>query len=97
MAKVTSKYELMYIIDLTRGEEEVAAIAAKFKALVEANATLDEEENIGRKKLAYLIDDKPDGYYIRLVFTGPPEFPKELTRVLGITDGVMRTLLTLVE
>ena len=95
MAKVTENYELMYIIDLDKGEEEIAAIVEKFKALIEANGTVNELEEMGKRKLAYLINDKPDGYYVLVKFTSDPDFPAELDRVLRITDGIMRSLITL--
>ncbi len=96
MAKVKESYELMYIIDLDKGEEEIAAIVEKFKALIEANGTLDELEEWGKRKLAYLINDKPEGYYVLAKFTSAPDFPAELDRILKITDGVMRSLITTV-
>ena len=97
MAKTSAKYELMYIIDLDKGEEGIAAIVEKFKALIEANGTLDEMEEWGKRKLAYLINDKPEGAYVLVKFTSAPQFPAELDRVLKITDGVMRSLITVIE
>ena len=97
MAKISAKYELMYIIDLTPGEEQVQAIVERFKNLIEQNGTMHELEEIGKKKLAYLIDDKPDGFYVICRFSSPPQFPAELDRVLGITDGIMRSLITVIE
>ncbi len=94
MAKTSEKYELMYIINATITEDETAALVEKFKALVELHGTLDEMEEIGKRKLAYEIDDMSDGYYVLVKFTSGPEFPAELDRVLGITDGVMRSLIT---
>jgi len=96
MAKVSAKYEVMYIIDVDIGEEQIAAMVEKFKTLIEANGTIDELEEMGRRKLAYLINDKPDGYYVLVKFTSAPEFPAELDRVLKITDGVMRSLITVI-
>jgi len=96
MAKVSEKYELMYIIDPDKGEEDTAALVAKFKALIEENGTLDEMEEIGKKRLAYLINDKPEGYYVLVKFTSAPQFPAELDRVLKITDGIMRSLITVI-
>ena len=93
MAKTTEKYELMYIIDLDKGEEAISAIVEKFKALIEANGTLNEQEEIGKRRLAYLINDKPDGYYVLAKFQSTPEFPAELDRVLKITEGVLRHLI----
>ena len=93
MAKTIANYELMYIIDADIGEEQIAAMVEKFKTLIEANGTINEIEEMGRKKLAYLINDKPDGYYVLVKFTSGPAFPAELDRVLKITDGIMRSLI----
>ena len=95
MAKTSEKYELMYIINPNLSEEETAAIVEKFKGLVEQNGTLDEIEEMGKRKLAYEINYISEGYYVLVKFTSAPEVPAELDRVLGITDGVMRSLITL--
>ena len=96
MAKTTENYELMYIIDVDVGDEQVAAMVEKFKALIEANGTVNELDEMGKRKLAYLINDKPEGYYVLVKFTSGPEFPAELDRVLKITDGIMRSLVTVI-
>ena len=95
MAKTSEKYELMYIINPNLSEEETAAVVEKFKSLVEQNGTLDEMEEMDKRKLAYEINYISEGYYVLVKFTSAPEFPAELDRVLGITDGVMRSLITL--
>lgn len=95
MAKSTEKYEVMYIINPNFTEEQTAAVIEKFKALVEANGTLDELEEMGKRKLAYEINYISEGYYVLMKFTSPAEFPAELDRILGITDGIMRRLITL--
>ncbi len=94
MAKTAEKYELLYIIDPDLSEEDTAAIVEKFKTLIEQSGTLGEVEEWGKRKLAYLINDKPEGYYVLVKFQSAPEFPAELYRVLGITEGVMRALIT---
>ena len=95
MAKTSEKYELMYIINPNLTEEETAALVEKFKTLIEQNGTLDEMEEMGKRKLAYEINYISEGYYVLVKFTSAPDFPAELDRVLGITDGVMRSLITL--
>ena len=95
MAKTSEKYELMYIINPNLSEEETAAVVEKFKTLVEQNGTLDEMEEMGKRKLAYEINYISEGYYVLVKFTSAPDFPAELDRVLGITDGIMRSLITL--
>ena len=94
MAKALENYEILYIIDPDLGEEETAALVAKFKDLIEANGTVKEMEEWGKRKLAYLINDKPEGYYVLVKFASDPDFPAELDRVLKITEGVMRSLIT---
>ena len=95
MAKSTEKYECMYVLNPNLTEEETAALVEKFKALVESNGTLDEMEEMGKRKLAYEINYLSEGYYVLVKFTSNPDFPAELDRVLGITDGVIRSLITL--
>ena len=94
MAKTNEKYELMYIINPTIGEEEIAAVVEKFKALVEEHGTLDEMELMGKRRLAYEINYLTEGYYVLIKFSSNPDFPAELDRILGITDGVIRSLIT---
>lgn len=94
MAKATEKYELMYIITPELSEEDTAAVVEKFKALVEEHGTLDEMELMGKRKLAYEINFLSEGYYVLVKFTSDPDFPKELDRILGITDSVIRSLIT---
>ena len=94
MAKTTEKYELMYIINPNLSEEETAAVVEKFKALVEQNGTLEEMEEMGKRKLAYEINYISEGYYVLVKFTSGPDFPAELDRVPGITDGILRSLIT---
>lgn len=94
MAKLNANYEVLYIIDPDKGEEDTKAIVEKFKALIEENGSLTEMEEWGKRKLAYPINDKPEGYYVLAKFASAPAFPAELDRVLKITDGVVRSLIT---
>jgi small subunit ribosomal protein S6 len=93
MAKVSAKYEVVYIIDPARGEEGIASLVEKFKTLAEQNGSDVTVEEWGNRKLAYPINFKTDGYYVLMSFTSPAAFPKELDRVLGITDGIVRSLI----
>ena len=97
MAKITGKYEVLYIIDATLGEEETAALVNKFKAMVEAEGTLSNIDEWGKRRLAYLINDMAEGYYVLMNIECKPEFPAELERVMKITDGILRCLVTAVE
>ena len=95
MAKTAEKYEVLYVLNPNLSEEETQAIVEKFKTLIEQNGTVDEMEEWGKRKLAYEINYLTEGYYVLVKFTSGPEFPAELDRILGITDGVIRSLVTL--
>ena len=97
MAKITGKYEVLYIIDADLGEEGINALVEKFKAMVEAEGTLLNIDLWGKRRLAYLVNDKPEGYYVLMNFESKPDFPAEMERVMKITEGVMRCLTTVVE
>ena len=97
MAKITGKYEVLYIVDPAQGEEGIAALVEKFKAMVEAEGTVSNVDEWGKRRLAYPINDLAEGYYVLMNFESKPEFPAELERVMKITDGIMRCLTTAVE
>ncbi len=94
MAKVSAKYEAMVVYSIAAGEDNVKALVEKFKALIEKNGTIEEVDEWGKRKLAYEINDETEGYYVLYTFESKPDFPAELDRVLNITEGVLRSLVT---
>lgn len=86
-------YEAMYIIVPGLDEETNRSVIEKFKGIVEQNggeiAALDEW---GKRKLAYAIDYKTEGYYVLMSFSGSSELPKELERNLKNDERVLRFL-----
>ena len=97
MAKISDKYEILYIINPTLDEEGIKAIVEKFKAMVEAEGTLTSIEEGGKRRLAYPINDLNEGYYVLMTCEAKPELPAEIDRVMKITENVMRSLITAVE
>ena len=97
MAKITGKYEVLYIIDPAQGEEGINALVEKFKAMVEAEGTLSNVDEWGKRRLAYPINDLNEGYYVLMNMETKPAFPAELERVMKITDGILRCMVTAVE
>ena len=91
MAKLSGNYEVVFILNPNLDEEATAAMVAKFKTLVEQNGTLAEVEEWGKRRLAYAIDYKTEGYYVYGAFIGASELPKELSRNLGINENVIRS------
>ncbi len=93
MPTVKGSYEAVFIFSLTLGEEGVAEIKEKFKSLIEQNAEIGEIDEWGKRRLAYLINDEADGFYVLYNFVSGPEFPAALDRVSKITDGVLRSMI----
>ncbi|MCC8042303.1 MAG: 30S ribosomal protein S6 [Oscillospiraceae bacterium] len=94
MAKLNETYELMVIFSVKDGEEKVKELVERFKTMITENGTLENVDEWGKRRLAYEIDYQSEGYYTLYTFTSSPDFPKEIERVLNITDGVMRSLVT---
>ena len=97
MAKVNATYETMVVFSMTNGEDAVKALVEKFKGMIAAAGTVDSVDEWGKRKLAYEIDDQTEGYYVLYTFEAKPDFPAELDRVFKITDGVMRSLITVID
>ncbi len=95
MAKTTA-YEALFIIDMGDGEV-IKTLVEKFKNLIAESAEITAVNEWGKRRLAYPINDKNEGYYVLINFNGPAELPAELNRVFGITEGIMRYLVTKVE
>ena len=91
MAKITGKYEVLYVIDPAQGEEGIQALVEKFKAIVEDHGSLTSIDEWGKRRLAYPINDLTEGYYVLMTCE------TKLDRVFKITDGILRSLITAVE
>lgn len=92
-----AKYETMLITSAALDEEASAALVGKFKSLIEANGTIDSIDEWGKRRLAYPINDKPEGYYVLVTMQAPAELPKEIERNLRINENVLRSLVIKVE
>ena len=93
MAEIINRYETIFIIDKDKTEEETNDIVEKFKTLIASSGTIESVDIWGKKRLAYPINDKNEGFYVMVNFSAAPEFPKELDRIYGITDGIERSLI----
>lgn len=95
MAKISENYEVIAVFSSKSGEDTVKALIEKFDELIKANATEVEMNDWGKRKLAYPINYETEGNYVLWNFTSATTFPAELERVFGITDGVLRFLVTI--
>lgn len=87
------KYETIFIIDAELEEETIKGLIEKFKNLIETSGQLESIDEWGKKKLAYPINDKNDGYYVLVNFSSEPDFPHELDRIYKITDGIIKSMI----
>lgn len=88
------KYENIFVAHPSLDEEAVKALIEKFKGVIEnGGGTVDNVDFWGKRKLAYEIAKVNEGYYTLINFTANPELPKELDRVFGITDGIIRHII----
>jgi small subunit ribosomal protein S6 len=88
---IVNEYEVMLLLDPDLPEERGNDVIQRIRTSVEsADGSWDGHEPWGRRRLAYEIDHHAEAVYHLVLFTAPPETLAEITRVLKITDGVLR-------
>jgi small subunit ribosomal protein S6 len=88
-----NEYEILLMLDPELAEQRAEEIIARIRERVDGDGgSWDGHEPWGRRKLAYEIAHKAEGIYHLLLFTATPATLAEISRVLKITDGVMRHL-----
>ena len=88
-----NQYEIMYIIDATLEDSARNELINRFSDLVKKNGgEIDRVDEWGKRRLAYAINYKTEGYYVLMYVKAPAEMPKELERNFQINDNVLRYL-----
>jgi small subunit ribosomal protein S6 len=87
-----NSYETLFIIDASLTEEAIKGLVDKFTALIAEHGKVSEVNEWGKRRLAYPINDKEEGYYVLVNFESEGNLPAELERIFGITDGIMRSI-----
>ena len=89
-----NRYEMIYIIDTDLEETARKELIEKVSALITNNGGEIEkvDETWGKRRLAYAIDYKTEGWYVLVTFQAPVELPRELERNLQINESVLRYL-----
>ena len=86
-------YEILLMLDPELPEERQTEIVTRAREAIERDGGAWEgHEPWGRRRLSYEIDHKGEGAYHLLTFAAEPSTLEEISRVLKITDGVMRHL-----
>lgn len=90
-----TNYEMLFIIDTELSDEAKESLIKKIEDLVVANGgSVESTDRWGVRKLQYPINFKSEGYYVLMNFSAGKEFVVELKRIVGITDGIIRRLIT---
>jgi small subunit ribosomal protein S6 len=91
------KYEIMYIVRPNIEEEALKATKERAKSILTDNgAEIANEKEMGKKRLAYEINDFRDGYYTLLDVVAPNEAINEFDRLMKINEDVLR-FMTIVD
>jgi small subunit ribosomal protein S6 len=86
-----NQYETIFIVDCTMEEEVQKSIVEKMvQQMTDAGCVVEKVDEWGRKKLAYPINYKTDGYYVLVTFQAAPDFIAELERLYRITEGILK-------
>ncbi|HEY8463264.1 MAG TPA: 30S ribosomal protein S6 [Bacillota bacterium] len=86
-------YEVMYILNADLEEEGIDAVVTRFEDVVKSGGgEVVKTERWGKRKLAYEVNDKIEGYYVLMYFKAPSSVAQELERLLKISDDVLRHL-----
>jgi small subunit ribosomal protein S6 len=92
------QYEAAYILDPSLEEAEQTQQIERFRGIVEGlGSEVQYVDRWERRRLAYEVKGRREGYYVFMIFKGTPAAEAELTRVLGITDAVIRHMIVRVE
>jgi len=86
-----NKYETLYIVTPELEDEAIQGVIKKFSDVIAANGgQVEKVDEWGRRKLAYPIDYKTEGYYVLVDFEAAPELPRELERNFKIDESILR-------
>ncbi len=90
-----NQYEVLYVITPELDEEADKVVMDKFADIITANGgEIEKAEVWGKRRLAYPIDYKTEGYYVLVVFNANPELPRELERNMRNDERLMRYMVT---
>ncbi|MBE5737529.1 MAG: 30S ribosomal protein S6 [Clostridiales bacterium] len=90
-----TKYEMLYILDNALSDEAKDGIVKKIEDLVvEHGGVIEKTDRWGTRKLQYPINYKSEGYYVLTTFEAEKSLVVEIKRIVGITDGIIRRLIT---
>ncbi|MFH1287464.1 MAG: 30S ribosomal protein S6 [bacterium] len=91
-------YEVIYIINSNKTDEEAEEIINKFRQIVvTTNGKVVSVEKWGRKKLSFIIKKESKGNYVFMKINCEAKTLNELVRNFRLNDNIIRHLVTKVE
>ena len=87
-----NNYEIIYVLDATNEESARSETCEKINSIITSNGgEIVKVEEWGKRRLAYAINYKTEGYYYYIAFNADAELPKELSRNLNNMEDVIRS------
>ena len=90
-------YELLLIITPDYDENEAEALTDQVKGIIENGGTLLKVDPWGKKRLAYPIRKRNEGYYVLYIFECAPSFVAELNQSLRVIETILRYMVVQYE
>ncbi len=90
-------YELLLIITPDFDESEAEALTDQVKGIIENSGTLLKVDPWGKKRLAYPIRKRSEGYYVLYIFESAPSFVAELSQSLRVIETILRYMVVQYE
>ena len=84
----------MFIVDGTMPEEEATAVATTVQSFISSKGTILKADPWGRRRMAYPINKKQDGYYWVVAFECEPGEVDALKQQLRVNENVIRWMVT---
>ena len=85
------KYEIMLILPGEADDQAVSGVIDRIKGVIAAaGGDVTKVDQWGRRRLAFEIDKRSEGFYVVAEMNADPASIKELDRVLSLADDVVR-------
>lgn len=92
------RYEVMFIVHPSSNDEGIDRITGQMEEVVRSyDGEVHSIDRLGKKKLAYEIEDLHEGIYILLTIGAGGDCVKEMERRLRVNDWVLRYLTVRVD
>jgi small subunit ribosomal protein S6 len=86
-------FETTFIVNASLDDSLIEGVIAKVQDLLTKNqGEVTEVQRWGRKRLAYPIAKKNNGFYVCIEFTGPVDLVTKLARFYHLEDNILRYL-----